>query len=60
MVGAFAAARLIAGFLFGVAPTDPGIVAAAASILMMVGLLAAWLPALRAARVAPINALRHD
>jgi predicted permease len=46
--------------LFGVTPTDPLAFAIAASVLAAAALLAAWLPARRAARVDPLIALRHD
>ncbi len=46
--------------LFGLTPTDPRAFAIAASILAAASLLAAWLPARRAARVNPLVALRHD
>jgi predicted permease len=57
---AMAAARLIASLLFGVTPTDPAMIAIAAAMLMAVGLLAAWVPAMRASRVSPMSALRHE
>ena len=52
--------RWIESFLFGVKPADPAMIVIAASILMTVGLLAAWMPALRASKVSPMAAPRHE
>jgi predicted permease len=46
--------------LFGVAPTDPMAIGAATLILLLFSLLASWIPARRAARVNPTEALRSD
>ncbi len=56
---AFGLARLMASLLYGVPARDPGTFAVVATLLAMVGLLATWLPARRAARVDPMAALRH-
>ncbi|MEM9556842.1 MAG: ADOP family duplicated permease [Acidobacteriota bacterium] len=47
-------------FLFGVRPHDPAVLGAVALGVLAVSLLAAWLPAQRAAGVDPIDALRAD
>jgi putative ABC transport system permease protein len=46
--------------LFGIAPSDPATVSAAAMVLMIVALGASWIPARRAARVQPMEALRRE
>lgn len=46
--------------LFGVTPTDPLTFAGVALLLMFVALLACWILARRAAKVAPVVALRQD
>jgi len=57
---AFAASRLAAGMLFGVAPHDPLILSICAALLLLVTLLAAYVPARRAARLDPLVALRVE
>jgi putative ABC transport system permease protein len=51
-------ARLIRGSVYGVSPADPPTFAAAAAVLVLVGLLATSLPALRSTRTDPTEALR--
>jgi predicted permease len=58
-VGSWWAARLIASLLYDVPPRDPGTFASAALILLVAAGVAAWLPALRAARVDPATVLRE-
>jgi putative ABC transport system permease protein len=60
LAGAFAATRLLNSLLFGVGPSDPLTFIAIVLIVSMVAFLAAWLPARRAARVDPIQALRME
>ncbi|HET9948855.1 MAG TPA: FtsX-like permease family protein [Longimicrobiales bacterium] len=57
---AFALTRLISGMLFGVSPTDPATFAVLAATVAMVAGLALWLPARRASRIDPIEALRSE
>jgi putative ABC transport system permease protein len=53
-------ARLIRNQLFGVTPADAGTLTVATLILLGVALLAGYIPALRAARVDPMVALRYE
>ncbi|HEY2798039.1 MAG TPA: ABC transporter permease [Thermoanaerobaculia bacterium] len=57
---AAAAARLLAGFLYGVAPVDPISFGAATLVLAVSGLAAASVPAWRASRIDPITAIRTE
>jgi predicted permease len=56
----FAVTRLIQNQLYGVQPTDPAIVVFVTAALATVAILSAWLPAHRAARVSPMEALRSE
>ena len=58
--GALASSRLLRSFLFGVSPFDPSIYLAVGLLLACAALLAAWLPARRAARLNPITVLRNE
>jgi predicted permease len=57
---AWAASRWIASLLFGVTPTDASSVSAAVALLAAAAFAAACLPAWRASRVNPLEALRHE
>jgi ABC-type lipoprotein release transport system permease subunit len=57
---AWASTRLIGDLLIGVATTDTFAFLAAPLLLAVVALFAAWIPARRAARIAPLRALRAD
>jgi ABC-type antimicrobial peptide transport system permease subunit len=57
---AYAASRLVDSRLYGVAPRDPVTFALATSLLLVVALVAAYLPARRASRLEPTAALRAD
>jgi putative ABC transport system permease protein len=60
LAGSFALARLIRSVLWGVTPTDPATFAGAAALLAAAAVLAALVPALRAARLDPNISLRHE
>jgi len=56
----FTFARVLAGMLVGVNPRDPTICASVPLLLVAVAFLAVWLPAIRASRMTPMNALRYE
>src|SRR4051812_17364951 len=58
VVGALSLSRLMQGLLFGVQPHDPVTLAGVSAVMALVGILACWIPALRAARIDPAVALR--
>jgi ABC-type antimicrobial peptide transport system permease subunit len=59
VVLSFASGRFIGSLLYGVTPTNPLVVGAAAAVLAFVGAAAAWLPAYRASLTDPAMVLRH-
>jgi putative ABC transport system permease protein len=60
VAGALALGRVVASFIYGIAPYDPLTFAAVAALLATVALLASIIPAFRAARIEPTRALREE
>jgi ABC-type antimicrobial peptide transport system permease subunit len=58
--GSFALTRFLSSQLYGVSPADPATLAASCLGLVLVALLACYVPARRASKVDPITALRHQ
>jgi len=52
--------RLVKSMLYGIQPNDPATILGSVAILLTVALAASWIPARRAARVQPMEALRHE
>ncbi|MHC4436055.1 MAG: ABC transporter permease [Planctomycetota bacterium] len=57
---ALVASYLLSGFLFGVSPVDPLTYASVSLLLITVTLLASYVPARRAAKIDPMEALRYE
>jgi ABC-type antimicrobial peptide transport system permease subunit len=57
---ALAAATLVRSQLYGLAPNDPATIIGAAAVFTMTGFVAALLPALRASKIDPMDALRQE
>jgi predicted lysophospholipase L1 biosynthesis ABC-type transport system permease subunit len=60
VVGAWALSRTMVHLLVGISPSDPATYLAVTAMLLVTALLACGTPALRATRVDPIAALRHE
>jgi ABC-type antimicrobial peptide transport system permease subunit len=60
LAGALAAGRTIETLLYNVSPRDPVVIGVVTLLLAAVAFVACWLPARRAARLSPLEALRTD
>ncbi len=58
VAGAYLAAGVLRGLLFGVEPHDPATFIGVAVAMLLIGLAACWIPALRAARIDPAITMR--
>ena len=58
LAGALLTTRLLASLLYEVKPTDPLTLASGAALLLAVSALAGWIPARKAARISPLEAMR--
>lgn len=57
---ALACSTFVESMVFGIKPWHPSVLSAAAGVLILTALAAAWMPARRAASVNPMLALRHE
>jgi putative ABC transport system permease protein len=60
LIAALALTRLMHAMLVGVTATDPATFSTMAIIFLLIGVVASWLPARRAAKLDPSRALRED
>jgi ABC-type antimicrobial peptide transport system permease subunit len=60
LAGALLLTRAMTNFLFGVRPTDPVTFVSVAMFLIVIALLACYVPARRATRIDPMTALRWE
>ncbi|HXB74699.1 MAG TPA: FtsX-like permease family protein, partial [Candidatus Acidoferrales bacterium] len=60
MAGSWAVMRALKSLLYGVTATDGWVLAGSTLVLLVVGIIASWLPAHRAATIDPVSALRYE
>ena len=60
LIAALAGTQLIQSLLFGISPRDPAVFTVTTLLLLGVAFVACWLPARRAARLSPLDALRAE
>ena len=60
LIGAYSLTRVLSNLVYGITVTDPSTFASMSLLLIIIALLASYIPARRAARVDPIVALRSE
>lgn len=60
IVAALVLTRFLRSFCYGVTPTDPTSFVATVALLLAAASAASWIPAHRASRIDPMEALRHE
>jgi predicted permease len=60
VAGAMALSRVMTAVLYAIRPTDPATFATVVAVLLGTALVASWLPARRALRIDPVQALRYE
>ena len=60
LIGARALTRVLSSFLYDVSPTDPAVFVGIAGFFLLISVLASFVPALRAATMNPMEALRYE
>jgi putative ABC transport system permease protein len=60
LVAALAVTRFVSSLLYGVSATDPVTFVGVSLLLLLVAMLASWLPARRATKLDPMTVLRHE
>jgi putative ABC transport system permease protein len=60
LAAAFAGSRLLESLLYGIGPRDPAVFTVTTLVLLAVALAACWVPAHRASRLSPLDALRSE
>jgi putative ABC transport system permease protein len=60
LAGTLITTRFVSSFLYGVSRTDPLTIFCVTLLLLLVATLASWLPARRATKVDPMEALRYE